>query len=127
MVSPTQRSIKHLKEDGWLPAVVERWNPHARIRQDLYRFADVIAIKSGHRPKLIQITSSGWASRFTKVTEEPFALLCLQSGFDIEVHGWRKLKTNRNRFTIKILSVEMKDMTPECHTKLSTTLASLAA
>ena len=109
MTSPTQRSVALLKQDGWEVAIVERWNPHVRIRQDLFGFADILAMKPGETPKLVQVTSSGWASRVAKILAEPRASLALQSGFEIEVHGWRKLKSNRNRWTPKIIQIE------ECH------------
>jgi hypothetical protein len=35
-VTPTQRSLAYLRAEGWQVAIVERWNPHARIRQDLF-------------------------------------------------------------------------------------------
>ena len=34
--SPTTLTLKHLREQGYTAEVVERWNPHARIRQDLF-------------------------------------------------------------------------------------------
>jgi hypothetical protein len=45
MSSPTQRTLQHLRAAGFpLVQVVERWNPHARIRQDLYGCIDVLAV-----------------------------------------------------------------------------------
>lgn len=98
-MTPTQRSKRLLEDDGWIVAIVERWNPHARIRQDLFGFADLLACKPKFTPKLIQVTSTGWASRIAKVRAEPLAKWALQSGFDIEVHGWRKLKSNKGKWT----------------------------
>jgi len=34
------RSMAILRREGYVVAVVERWNPHVRIRQDLYGFLD---------------------------------------------------------------------------------------
>jgi len=46
--SPTRRSLEHLRKAGAeLVAVVERWNPHAKIRQDLFGVVDVLAIHGG--------------------------------------------------------------------------------
>lgn len=45
MTSPTQRTLKHLRDAGYpLVQVVEKWNPHAHIRQDLYGIIDVLAV-----------------------------------------------------------------------------------
>src|SRR5512145_3126336 len=42
---PTKRSLEYLRGQGHLVAVVEKWNPHARVRQDLFGFIDVLAIR----------------------------------------------------------------------------------
>ncbi len=31
MASPTSRTLALLKKEGWQAAIVEKWNPHARI------------------------------------------------------------------------------------------------
>jgi len=108
--SPTQRSLKYLRDLGYHCAIVERWNPHTRIRQDLFGFADLLCIQKNHPPLLVQVTSSGWSSRLKKIKEEPLSKLALASGFNIEVHGWRKLKTNKNKMTIKVISVKEEDL-----------------
>lgn len=117
--SPTQRSLALLKDAGWTVAIVERWNPHARIRQDLFGFADLIAMKPGEKPLLVQVTSTGWASRIRKVLDEPLAATALLSGFSIEVHGWRKLKVKRGgkavRWEPKIVPIDTTT-TPEGET-----------
>lgn len=101
-MTPTQRTLALLKSSGWTCAVVERWNPHARIRQDLFGFADLLAMKAGYTPKLIQVTSgSNVAARVAKIIAEPRALLALRSGFAIEVHGWRKLKVARGKAAVR--------------------------
>jgi len=104
-MSPTQRSLKYLRALGYHCAIVERWNHHTKIRQDLFGFADLLCIKKGCSPLLVQVTSSGWSSRIRKIQAEPLSELALASGFDIEVHGWRKLKTNKNKMTIKIIPI----------------------
>lgn len=101
MTSPTQRSIALLKEEGWTVAIVERWNVHARIRQDLFGFADLLCMKPNEAPMLVQVTSTGVASRLAKIREEPLAAVALQSGFTIFVHGWRKLKVKRGGKAMK--------------------------
>ena len=42
--SPTQRSLKLLRDEGYTAQVVERWNPHARVRQDLFGVIDTAAM-----------------------------------------------------------------------------------
>jgi len=115
MTSPTQRSIKMLKDDGWEVAIVEKWNPFVKIRQDLFGFADLIAMRPGSTPQLIQVTTTGIASRIEKIKDEPRALTALLSGFEIYGHGWRKLKVKRGgkaiRWEPRIIQVTKDDYT----------------
>lgn len=55
-MTPTARTLKWLRDDGWTAAVVEHWNHHAKIRQDLFGFADIIAFR-GATVMLVQCTS----------------------------------------------------------------------
>lgn len=98
MSSPTQRSLKHLRDTGWTCQVVEHWNPYAKIRQDLFGFADIIALKkfkttnvAEHGIALIQCTSiTNFSARKTKVLLESRAALWRECGGLIFVHGWGK-------------------------------------
>ena len=56
-MSPTQLSIRHLKENGYLVSVVEKWNPFVKIRQDLFGFIDVLAIRE-NETLAVQVTSA---------------------------------------------------------------------
>jgi len=113
VTSPTQRSKAALVADGWTVATVERWNPHMRIRQDLFGFADLLAMKPVEYPLLVQVTSTGWSSRIKKIRASDLAFTALNSGFRIEVHGWRKLLIKRGgkavRWTPKIVPITQED------------------
>jgi hypothetical protein len=91
--SPTQRTREYLRKCGITSAIVERWNPHARLRQDLFGFADLLALQD--RITAIQVTSTGVASRIRKIKDTPEAAKWLASGGAIEVHGWRRLVAYR--------------------------------
>lgn len=89
-MSPTQRTRDWLKARGVTSQIVERWNAHARVRQDLFGFADLLAIHT--RIVAIQVTSGDHVSaRVAKIYDEPKAREWLAAGGLIEVHGWRKL------------------------------------
>jgi hypothetical protein len=45
-MSPTARSLAHLRELGYKARVVEKWNPWAKVRQDLFG-GDLIGLKPG--------------------------------------------------------------------------------
>ena len=88
--SPTTRSLAHLRERGYVVAVVERWNPYARIRQDLFGFGDLLAL-GDDEVIIVQTTSSAnMAARIAKITEHPNLPAVRRAGIRIVVHGWRK-------------------------------------
>jgi hypothetical protein len=90
-MNPTQRSLKKLRSEGWTVAVVEKWNPHARVRQDLFGFADLLAIRGNETIAIQTTVSSGMAARLVKIRQCKAAALWLAcSSRKIVVHGWRK-------------------------------------
>jgi hypothetical protein len=91
-MSPTSRTLAELRRLGYTAAIVERWNPWAKIRQDLYGFIDVLAIKAGAIGVLaIQTTTSDHASnRMQKAQESPNLRVWLDCGNTFEVWGWAK-------------------------------------
>lgn len=90
--TPTTLSLASLREAGYVAAVVEHWNPHARIRQDLFGFIDIIAIKPGET-LAVQTTSRGnMSSRLRKIADHPNLPAVREAGWRIEVHGWAQKK-----------------------------------
>jgi hypothetical protein len=89
--SPTQRTLALLRKDGWTAAIVEKWNPHAFIRQDLYGFIDIVAIReSGGILGIQACAGASHATRRTKILAEPRAKLWLQAGGLIDICSWSK-------------------------------------
>ncbi|TKB74201.1 MAG: hypothetical protein E8D46_10140 [Nitrospira sp.] len=87
-MSPTQRSLAHLKTLGYQAKVVEKWNPFAKIRQDVFG-ADVLALKSGEPVLVIQATTgSNHAARRVKLEEGGFIQLWHGSGATVEIWSW---------------------------------------
>ena len=88
--SPTQRSLAVLREQGYTVAIVEHWNPFARIRQDLFGFIDLLALK-GTETLAVQTTSaSNMSARVKKIGEHELVGKVREAGWKIVVHGWRK-------------------------------------
>ncbi len=93
--SPTTRSLDRLRKRGWTPGIVER-RLGKFVTKDLFGFADILAMKLGEIPVLIQTTTgSNLAARRTKIYASDLAADALQSGFRIVLHGWRQLKVKR--------------------------------
>ena len=70
-MSPTQRTLRHLRRAGYpLVQVVERWNPYAKVRLDLFGIIDVVAV--GADIVGVQATSgSNVSARVRKLTDSP--------------------------------------------------------
>ena len=105
-MTPTQRSLKALREAGWDVDVCERWIPGANIRRDLFNVADLCAWREGERPLLVQVTSTGVAERVSKIRGNP-KLGAMLTCFSIEVHGWRKSAKN-GRYVQRVISIDLE-------------------
>lgn len=94
-MSPAQRSLKYLRDQGYLAEIVERWIPGANIRRDLFNFIDILAIREGE-VLMVQATSGdNVASRVTKIAEHEHVGAVRKAGIRILVHGWRKNAAGR--------------------------------
>lgn len=92
-MTPTQRSLKKLRDDGWIAEKVERpWNPYTKRTQDLFNFGDLLGFKDDV-VLIVQTTSgSNVASRLLKIDDNPIAKKWIASKYRlIVVHGWRKV------------------------------------
>lgn len=90
-MSPTQRTRDELKKLGFTSAIVERWNPHAKVRQDLFGCLDLVAMKEGIGILGIQATSgANHAARRDKAMAEPRLKTWLLCGARFEIWSWSK-------------------------------------
>lgn len=89
-MTPTQRSLAYLRAQGWQVAVVERWNPHARIRQDLFGVLDLLAVRDGQTLGVQTTSGSNVAARARKIAEAEQVPALRKAGWLLHVHGWRK-------------------------------------
>lgn len=98
-MTPTQRTLKKLKDEGWTTAIVEKWNPHAMIRQDLFGIIDILAIKDDTTLAVQVTSSSNVSARVKKITEHDNTPALRKAGWKILVHGWRK--NSKKQWVIK--------------------------
>ncbi len=90
MSSPTQRTLEKMKSEGYMTAIVERWNAFAKIRNDLYGFIDVLCVR-GNEIVAVQTTSgSNVSARIAKIRSMENAIRWLAPSRRIIVHGWAK-------------------------------------
>ena len=90
--SPTTRTLARLRELGYVATITERWNAHARIRQDLFGFIDVLALREGEVLGVQACAGASASARVRKIEEHENLSAVRKSGIRIEVWAWRKLK-----------------------------------
>jgi len=101
-LSPTQRTLRALREQGRIADIVERRFP-ARPgmpfggTQDFLGFIDIIALCPERGIVGVQSCGSSFAAHKTKILEER-ADVCIEwlnSGGLVELWGWRKVQLKR--------------------------------
>lgn len=90
-MSPTARTLASLRKQGMVAAVVEKWNPHAKVRQDLFGIGDVLYLDSANGITLAQVTTTAnAAAREAKVKASPLLRAWLEHGGKFVVLAWGK-------------------------------------
>ena len=104
--SPTQLSLKWLRQHGFKAEVVEKWIPRANVRKDLFGCIDIVAIHAEQKLTLgVQVTSySNMAARKKKAEALEDIKTWLQVGNQFVIHGWQK---KNNRWILKQRPFEM--------------------
>lgn len=89
-MSPTQRTLKHLRDQGYTCWVVEYYNYFSKKRVDLFGIWDIIAIRKDETVVVQTTASSGVSARIKKISESEHIGMCRDAGWKCVVHGWRK-------------------------------------
>ena len=99
-ISPTQRSLKRLKDSDEyaLVQVVEKWNAWAKIRQDLWCF-DILAITKEGDTVAIQVTTKdNMSARINKIAEAESTPHLRTANWTLLVEGWKKVDNRWKSF-----------------------------
>lgn len=91
-MSPTERTLRYLRKLGYTATVTERWNAFAKIRQDLFGFVDVLAVKPGETLGVQCTSADHVAHRVAKIAEHENTPRLREAGWTLHVHGWAKGK-----------------------------------
>ena len=114
-MTPTQRTLALLRQQGYFADVVERYCSFTRRRHDLFGFLDVVAINLDAQGVLgIQTTSgSNLSARVAKIMASEQAEAWLESGNRIVVHGWKKYakKVDGKNWRCREQEIELADFT----------------
>lgn len=107
--SPTQRTIAELKKLGYTVAIVERWNPYARIRQDLFGFIDILGIKPGEILAIQATDHTSHSKRRIKSLAHKNFPIWIAAGGKFEIWSFRKAGPRGKR---KIWTVRKESLSP---------------
>lgn len=103
-MSPTQRSLAHLREQGYTCAVVEHYNPFAKIRTDLFGIIDIVALSPTGETVGVQTTSgSNVSARVHKIAESEHVGALRKCNWLLRVHGWRKCANGK--YALRVVDV----------------------
>lgn len=116
-LSPTQRTLKEMRQQGRLCGIVERFNAHVGphgIRQDLFGFIDIIALDPKQGVVAIQSCGQDYSGHVKKLTEDRNdALYEWLNHAPCELWAWRKVKLKRGgkamRWKPRIADVVLQD------------------
>ena len=103
-ISPTQLSLAQLRADGWFCWITEHWNSYARIRQDLWGFVDIIALKPNQILGVQTTTASNMSARVKKIADHENVGAVRDAGWTIHVHGWHQDEKKKWHCKVKDVS-----------------------
>lgn len=118
-MTPTQRTLRELRNQGRLCGIVERFvnrpGKHG-LRIDLFGFGDIIVCDRVDGIIAIQSCGQDFAGHYRKITENEYvannAIEWLRCRASIELWGWRKVLKNR-RGKLRIWSPRIRKITIE--------------
>lgn len=101
MKSPTHRTKETLLEQGCkLVAIVEHWNSFAKIRQDLFGFIDILAVRNGVLVGIQATSRSNLSARINKSLAHENLPYWLEAA-EFEVWAWDVKKKQGKRTEVK--------------------------
>jgi len=100
-LSPTQRTLRALRQEGRICAIAEKFlhkvGPFG-IRKDLFGFIDIIVLDPIRGIGGIQSTGQAFRAHFDKLMDSECSenvIAWLKAGGFVELWGWRKVKLKR--------------------------------
>ena len=112
MSSPTQRTLALLRKSWPLVAITERWNPFAKVRQDLWGFVDVLCCRQDSLLAVQTTSGSNVSARYEKIALLPSVVHWLSNpACRLVIHGWRKVgaKGKRKLWTCREVEIVLNE------------------
>lgn len=102
MSSPTQRSLKYMRDQGYYAEVVERYNSFTKRRNDFAGFIDILCLGDGEVIGVQTTSYSNMSARVNKIKESELFPTVVKAGIKVTVHGWRKVGA---RWQVKVVDI----------------------
>jgi hypothetical protein len=106
-MTPTARSLKRLRSEGYKADVVERWIGvgRFRVRKDMFGSWDIVAIKPGEVAFVQTTSASNVSARIRKIADNPTTVNCREANVRLLVHGWAKPTKKRRTWALRVEDV----------------------
>lgn len=103
MSSPTQRSLKFLRDNGWTACVVEKWIAQIQQRKDAFGFGDILACSPDEGIILVQSTvGARHADHVKKALAIQALRTWLEAGGRFAIQSWAKQGSRGKRKTWRL-------------------------
>jgi hypothetical protein len=96
-MTPTQRSLAHMRAQGYTVDVAEHWLSWAKKRRDLFSIVDLVCLGDGVTVGVQTTSLTNVSARVKKITECEHLGALRKAGWRILVHGWGKGSNGRYR------------------------------
>jgi hypothetical protein len=100
--SPTQLSLKKLRAEGYLVSITEKFNHFCKIRQDMWGWCDLLAIKEDEVLAVQTTSYTNISARVKKIADSDTIGIVRKANIKVNVHGWRKVGS---RWECKVIDV----------------------
>lgn len=112
-----ERSMRYLRSLGMRVGCTEHWNPHVKIRQDLFGFIDLIALsmdvqRTDGQFVAIQVVNTHLPEHIAKIKASEAARDWIACGGGIEVHNWT-FRCKGGRGSRKVWRLQRIEVVPD--------------
>lgn len=108
-ISTGARTLSECRKRGWIAGTVEKWNPHVKIRQDLFGCIDIVAITPTGIVAIQTTVGDRHAEHVDKILAEPRAKKWVEAGARFELWSWSK---RGDRGARKLWTLRVEDVGP---------------
>ena len=112
-MTPTQRTLAYLRQQGAQAAIVEHWNSFVGRKFDLFGWIDVLAVVDGKFIGIQTTTQSNAAARVDKARGNKALVAWLEADGILVVHCWAKrgARGKRKLWSLKEQFLSYEDLT----------------